>query len=59
VHQLIHGHTHRPGQHQFNLDGRPAMRFVLPEWSEQQGGGLLYDKSGLRSESYSLAQQGS
>ncbi|HHS84331.1 MAG TPA: UDP-2,3-diacylglucosamine diphosphatase [Gammaproteobacteria bacterium] len=56
VHQLIHGHTHRPAQHRFDLDGQPAMRFVLPEWSGQQGGGLLYDKLGLRNKSYTLTQ---
>lgn len=29
---LIHGHTHRPQQHQFLLDGQNATRFVLAEW---------------------------
>ncbi len=31
---LIHGHTHRPGDHRFLLDGRPARRLVLPDWRE-------------------------
>ncbi len=29
---LIHGHTHRPGQHQFEVDGRPCTRYVLGDW---------------------------
>jgi UDP-2,3-diacylglucosamine hydrolase len=35
VQRLIHGHTHRPGRHDFNLDGHPAERLVLGEWLEQ------------------------
>ena len=29
---LIHGHTHRPGIHEFDLDGRRATRIVLGDW---------------------------
>ena len=29
---LLHGHTHRPGIHQFNLRGQDAMRIVLGDW---------------------------
>jgi UDP-2,3-diacylglucosamine hydrolase len=32
VQHLIHGHTHRPAQHDFILDGKPATRTVLPAW---------------------------
>ena len=32
VSALIHGHTHRPGQHHFELDGRAAQRYVLGDW---------------------------
>ncbi len=32
VHQLIHGHTHRPAIHDFELDGQPARRIVLGDW---------------------------
>lgn len=35
VYELIHGHTHRPGQHSFDLDGRRARRNVLGDWYEQ------------------------
>lgn len=35
VHRLIHGHTHRPAQHAFTLDGVQACRTVLGDWYEQ------------------------
>jgi len=35
VHKLIHGHTHRPATHHFDLDGRTAERVVLGDWYEQ------------------------
>lgn len=35
VRDLIHGHTHRPGKHVFDLDGAPASRTVLGDWYEQ------------------------
>jgi UDP-2,3-diacylglucosamine hydrolase len=31
---LIHGHTHRPGIHPLQVDGRPATRIVLGDWYE-------------------------
>lgn len=33
--RLIHGHTHRPAIHRFELDGSPAERIVLGDWYEQ------------------------
>ena len=39
VSRLVHGHTHRPGHHALTLDGRPAERWVLPDW--YGGGGYL------------------
>jgi UDP-2,3-diacylglucosamine hydrolase len=32
VTRLIHGHTHRPATHRFELDGQPAERIVLGDW---------------------------
>jgi UDP-2,3-diacylglucosamine hydrolase len=32
---LIHGHTHRPFVHRFDLDGRKATRIVLGDWYDQ------------------------
>lgn len=34
VTRLIHGHTHRPATHRFQLDGQPAERIVLGDWYE-------------------------
>jgi UDP-2,3-diacylglucosamine hydrolase len=34
VARLIHGHTHRPAIHRFDLDGQPAERIVLGDWYE-------------------------
>ena len=35
VRRLIHGHTHRPDIHHFQLDGNPAVRIVMGDWYEQ------------------------
>jgi len=35
VTRLIHGHTHRPAIHRFDLDGQAAERIVLGDWYEQ------------------------
>jgi UDP-2,3-diacylglucosamine hydrolase len=43
VRQLIHGHTHRPAEHEFALDGEPARRMVLAEWREDRGTYLRAD----------------
>jgi UDP-2,3-diacylglucosamine hydrolase len=37
VDTLIHGHTHRPGVHDFEIDGRPAQRLVLGDWQPGKG----------------------
>lgn len=35
VFQLIHGHTHRPDTHQFELGGQEARRIVLGAWHDK------------------------
>jgi UDP-2,3-diacylglucosamine hydrolase len=35
VRLLIHGHTHRPGVHAFQIGGKPARRMVLGAWHRQ------------------------
>ena len=45
VRRLIHGHTHRPAVHGFELDGAPAQRIVLGDWYEQ-GSVLRVDADG-------------
>ena len=37
VTRLVHGHTHRPGRHALAIDGRPAERWVLPDWYGRGG----------------------
>lgn len=44
---LIHGHTHRPAIHHFQVDGRPCRRCVLPAW-DRVPGYLAVDGHGLR-----------
>jgi len=49
VQLLIHGHTHRPAVHEFELDGVPAMRIVLGAWHDQ-GSCLSWDADAFRLE---------
>jgi UDP-2,3-diacylglucosamine hydrolase len=47
---LIHGHTHRPAEHEFELDGKLTKRIVLGDWGDndsyilahENGYGLVY-----------------
>ncbi|MDI9245783.1 UDP-2,3-diacylglucosamine diphosphatase [Marinobacter sp. CHS3-4] len=34
VQQMIHGHTHRPAEHDLTANGAPAKRIVLGDWHE-------------------------
>jgi UDP-2,3-diacylglucosamine hydrolase len=45
VTRLIHGHTHRPAVHRFELDGQTAERIVLGDWYEH-GSVLKVDEHG-------------
>jgi UDP-2,3-diacylglucosamine hydrolase len=47
VQQLIHGHTHRPETHHFELEGLPVSRIVLAPWHER-GCVLICDDKGNR-----------
>jgi UDP-2,3-diacylglucosamine hydrolase len=49
VRTLIHGHTHRPAVHEFELDGVQARRIVLGAWHEQ-GSALEWGPQGFRLE---------
>ncbi|MDX1496718.1 MAG: UDP-2,3-diacylglucosamine diphosphatase [Salinisphaeraceae bacterium] len=44
VSRIIHGHTHRPATHEFELDGQPAIRTVLSDWHEDEGFVLICDE---------------
>ena len=46
VNRLIHGHTHRPGIHQFYLDDVSSSRIVLGDWYTQ-GSVLRVDAEGV------------
>jgi len=35
VNHLIHGHTHRPAQHDLQVNGHPVRRTVLGDWYDQ------------------------
>ena len=37
VSRLVHGHTHRPGRHALEVDGRRCERWVLPDWYGRGG----------------------
>jgi len=45
VKHLIHGHTHRPAKHLFNLNEKAASRTVLAPWHEY-GSVLICDEKG-------------
>jgi UDP-2,3-diacylglucosamine hydrolase len=48
--RLIHGHTHRPRIHSFNINNEPAQRFVLAAWSKGSGEVLCWDSKGNKIE---------
>ena len=41
---MIHGHTHLPAVHQFELNGKPVRRYVLGDWYTQRS--VLYYNRG-------------
>lgn len=49
VQRLIHGHTHRPAEHRFEINGTAAQRIVLAQW-ERSGSVLVFNKQGHRTE---------
>jgi UDP-2,3-diacylglucosamine hydrolase len=48
--RLIHGHTHRPDIHNFEINGQSAQRFVLAAWSKDAGGLLCWNSKGYQIE---------
>lgn len=48
VNYLIHGHTHRPAFHDFEVSGTHYLRMVLGAWHEK-GNMLVWDDSGNKS----------
>lgn len=48
--RLIHGHTHRPAEHAFALDGTAIHRLVLSEWRTDGGEVLVHRPGGWHRE---------
>ena len=53
VRRFVHGHTHRPHVHEFELDGEPATRMVLGDWFER-GWALEHHGTGFRLAAFDL-----
>lgn len=50
--RLIHGHTHRPAVHDFEIAGQPVQRIVLADWTETKGEVLVWNKKGCYREAF-------
>jgi UDP-2,3-diacylglucosamine hydrolase len=48
VTRMIHGHTHRPATHEYDLGGRPCRRFVLADWHPGRCEALHVDDAGVQ-----------
>lgn len=48
VRRMIHGHTHRPDDHQVTLPSGAAERIVLADWNEKRREVLEVDAAGMR-----------
>ena len=48
--RLIHGHTHRPAIHDFEIDDKPAQRFVLADWKKETAQLIRWNQKGYKIE---------
>jgi UDP-2,3-diacylglucosamine hydrolase len=48
--RLIHGHTHRPNIHHFEVNGKAAQRYVLSAWTNEKGEALAWTNQGYQIE---------
>jgi len=48
--RLIHGHTHRPTLHRFEINGQAAQRFVLAAWTKDSGEVLCWNNDSYQVE---------
>jgi len=53
VKRLIHGHTHRPARHQFEIEGEPAERIVLGDW-HVKAWAIIADEKSLELSSWDI-----
>jgi UDP-2,3-diacylglucosamine hydrolase len=54
--RLIHGHTHRPADHAFELDGRSVTRSVLAQWHRDRGEVLVCSDGDWRRETVTVGE---
>jgi UDP-2,3-diacylglucosamine hydrolase len=47
VTRLIHGHTHRPADHDYEIDGRACRRHVLADWRPDRLESVRVDQTGV------------
>lgn len=52
--RLIHGHTHRPAKHDFEINGKSVQRFVLAEWKKEGVEILRWNSEGCEIRSFLL-----
>lgn len=56
---LIHGHTHRPAVHDLQVEIKdkqlPAKRYVLGDWSDQQGWKITLEKDDIQLSEFSFS----
>ena len=50
VRRIIHGHTHRPAEHHYDIDGSTRERIVLADWRPEHREYLVCDGNGLHRE---------
>lgn len=48
VPRMIHGHTHRPADHRYDVDGRACVRHVLADWHPGRCEALEVDGASVR-----------
>ena len=48
VARMIHGHTHRPADHDYEVDGRHCRRHVLGDWHPGRCEALRVDEAGVQ-----------
>ena len=46
--RMIHGHTHRPAEHDYEVDGRACRRWVLADWHPGRCEALRVDDAGVQ-----------
>lgn len=53
VQQIIHGHTHKPDIHYYEIDQKTCIRIVLDDW-DQQAGIIYFDENGFTRQQFKI-----